>query len=153
MHLKTSRFLLLISVTLWIIVFPHIRGALLTAVSSPLICLVCLFVRFSFTKLHLLMRLRWGPSPASCSVSGIRSPACRHAFTPGVKRRQRRERKGDKKKIKATANYVDLKESDKATAMRGWQNSCLFLSQWVERLAKLPLLTEKDARSAVALMM
>lgn len=48
---------------------------------------MCLFACFSFTKLHLLMRLRWGPSPASCSVSGIRLPACRHACTPGITQR------------------------------------------------------------------
>lgn len=56
---------------------------------SILIYFMCLFVRFSFTKLHLLMRLRWGPSPASCSVSGIHLPACRHASTPGIKEREK----------------------------------------------------------------
>lgn len=79
---------------------------------SILVYLMCLFVCFSFTKLHLLMRLRWGPSPASCSVSGIHLPACRQASTPSIKQRER-------KKIKVTANYVDLKECDKATAMGG----------------------------------
>lgn len=43
------------------------------------------FVCLNFTKLHLLMRLRWGPSPASCSASGSHFPACRHAFTPADK--------------------------------------------------------------------
>lgn len=95
-----------------------------------LIYFMCLLLCCLFTKLHLLMRLRWGPSPASCSVSGIHLPACRHSITPGIKQRQRGEKK-------ATANYVDLKEYDKATAMGGWQSTYLFyheLKDWQSHL-------------------
>lgn len=88
--------------------------------SRQSVLIVFMFVCFSFTKLHLLMRLRCGPSPASCSVSGIHLPACTHASTPGIKEREK------EKKIKATANYVDMKECDKAIANRGWQSLCLF---------------------------
>lgn len=41
----------------------------------------------AFTRLHLLTRLRCGPSPASCSASGIHLSACRHACTPASTQR------------------------------------------------------------------
>lgn len=74
--------------------------------------LVCL----SLTKLTLLMRLRRGPSPASCSDSGVHLPACRHVFTPGAARRSKSRKKINKKErekmIKAVANHVDLRTSN-----------------------------------------
>lgn len=78
------------------LIFPKDRGSR----QSILVYFMRLFVCFTLTKLHLLTRLRWGPSPASCSVSGILLPACRHASTPGIKEKE--------KKIKATANYVSV---------------------------------------------
>lgn len=109
------------------IIFPKDRR------SRQSICIffTYLFVCVSFTKLHLLARLRSGPSPASCSVSGIHLPACRHASTPGIRQRDRERQGGTGRETqremnKATANYVDLKECDTVIANRGWQSLCLF---------------------------
>lgn len=63
------------------------------------------------------MRLRWGPSPASCSASGVHIPACRHAFTPASRQMEKNE---------DTANYADQNELDKATATR--TRVCFILS-------------------------
>lgn len=63
----------------------------------------------------------------------------------------KREREGGGG-IKATANYVDLKECDKARMTKLMS----VLSRRVGKfqvLAKLPLLTEKDAHSVMELMM
>lgn len=68
---------------------------------------ISLFLCFSLTKLHLLMRLRWGPSPASCSASGTHFPAWRHASTPGIKEREQR-------KLKLQLIMLTLRECDKA---------------------------------------
>lgn len=54
---------------------------------------------------------------------------------------------GKKKKTEGTAKYVDWKENDKGMAMRTGVVS------WVERQRKLQLLTDKEAHSAMELMM